>query len=476
MFERAAGVLRRNDMGGWTRAAPPLYPHQWSWESAFIAIGLARLDGRRAASELTTLLDGQWTTGKIPHVVFNPNAPPGSYLLGPEHWASASLSENAVGTPRPTSALCQPAVHALAALRIWETVRGTGDEDTSAALSFLRRAYPRLLAWHRYLATSRDPEGSGLVTIYHPWESGTDNFPHWDGALAKVEVGEMPTYARPDLGFVDEPSERPTAEEYDRYLWLVELLKRARYDETLINDSHPFLVKDMLFSAILAAANEALPEIARLVGAPQKDREAIEGWIERGHGGLEACYDEDLGLYLDQDLRSGEPLRVRTVAGFAPLISGVAGSRRAALLKGLFSRSFAGHERLRWPLPPSTSPEEARFHARILAWTRIVGRMLAVLGLSSASGRRGGSRRTQNSFPGATRRRRLRGILRAVHRRAARFGRPVLDRRRRARLARRGCLTLGEAHESAPTGRPGRSEPLGVGGANLRSESLRART
>ena len=85
MFERAAGVLRRNDMGGWTRAAPSLYPHQWSWDSAFIAIGLARLDPRRAMSELTTLLDGQWTTGKVPHIVFNPTAPPGSYLLGPEH-------------------------------------------------------------------------------------------------------------------------------------------------------------------------------------------------------------------------------------------------------------------------------------------------------------------------------------------------------------------------------------------------------
>ena len=58
MFDRATSVLRRNDMGGWTRAAPDLYPHQWSWDSAFIAIGLAHLDVRRAASELTTLFDG----------------------------------------------------------------------------------------------------------------------------------------------------------------------------------------------------------------------------------------------------------------------------------------------------------------------------------------------------------------------------------------------------------------------------------
>ena len=56
---RARQVLRQNDMGDWTRAAPYLYPHQWSWDSAFIAIGLARLDVRRAARELRTLFDHQ---------------------------------------------------------------------------------------------------------------------------------------------------------------------------------------------------------------------------------------------------------------------------------------------------------------------------------------------------------------------------------------------------------------------------------
>jgi len=55
MAVRAAEVLRENDLGGWTKAAPRLYPHQWSWDSAFIAIGLARLDTRRAAQELRML-------------------------------------------------------------------------------------------------------------------------------------------------------------------------------------------------------------------------------------------------------------------------------------------------------------------------------------------------------------------------------------------------------------------------------------
>jgi hypothetical protein len=32
---QADEILHRYDMEGWTRAAPSLYPHQWSWDSAW---------------------------------------------------------------------------------------------------------------------------------------------------------------------------------------------------------------------------------------------------------------------------------------------------------------------------------------------------------------------------------------------------------------------------------------------------------
>src|SRR5918998_1756406 len=262
LFQDAADVLRRNDMGGWTRAAPNLYPHQWSWDVGFIAIGLAHLDTRRAAEELRGLFRYQWKNGKVPHIVFNPHAPPDSYFPGPEHWVSAGLFPDAPPAPPYTSALCQPPTHAIGALKVFETARR---QDRETASAFLREIYPRLLSWHRYLATARDPEGSGLVTIYHPWESGTDNSPRWDAPLAAVEVGEMPPYRRRDLGHVDDPSERPTDEEYARYIWLVQKIKEARCDETRVYGTHPFLVKDVLFSAILVAANEALLRIGGIV-------------------------------------------------------------------------------------------------------------------------------------------------------------------------------------------------------------------
>src|SRR5919206_4053745 len=131
---RAAEILRKNDMGTWTKAAPDLYPHQWSWDSAFIAIGLSHLDTRRAARELLTLFAHQWKNGKVPHIVFNPEAPPESYFPGAEHWISAGEFPDAPPAPPYTSALCQPPTHAIGALRVLERARGT---EEAVARDFL---------------------------------------------------------------------------------------------------------------------------------------------------------------------------------------------------------------------------------------------------------------------------------------------------------------------------------------------------
>ncbi|MGH2490754.1 MAG: MGH1-like glycoside hydrolase domain-containing protein, partial [Candidatus Limnocylindria bacterium] len=264
-------MLRANDVGGWTKPAPRLYPHQWSWDSAFIAIGLAHLDPGRAIEELEHLFDAQWADGRVPHIVFDPNVP--DYWPGPDLWGSREVS--AAPTAVATSGLIQPPMHAIAVWRILAIARAEHVAE-GARRELVRRAtalYPKLLAWHRYLVERRDPERSGLITVYHPWE-GTDNTPRWDAALARIEVGELPPYPRTDTRFVD-AAERPTKAEYDRYLWLVSLIRAAKYDDEVVQRAHPFLIKDVQCSAIFVAANDALAQIAELAGAPADERAAI---------------------------------------------------------------------------------------------------------------------------------------------------------------------------------------------------------
>ena len=365
LAERAAAVLRANDLGGWTKAAPRLYPHQWSWDSAFIAIGLAHLDPARALRELETLFAAQWATGMVPHIVFNPAVPAGSYFPDAGRWACAGLATAAPSAAPYTSGICQPPVHAIAVRHIWEIARQRGQAEAEAVQVRLRGLHPRLFAWHRYLATARDPEGSGLVTIYHPWGSGMDNSPRWDGAMAAVTVGDLEPYERADLKHVADASQRPTKAEYDRYLWLVERLKAARYDDVAIQQDYPFLVKDVFFSAIFVAANEALLDLADVCAAPDGERAAIAGWRDRGRRALAERWDDELGLCLDLDVITGAPVRVRTIAGFAPFVAGgLAEDRLTALLANFDGSGFVGHSDLRWAVPPSTSPDDPAFRPR----------------------------------------------------------------------------------------------------------------
>ena len=80
--------------------------------------------------------------------------------------------------------------------------------------------------------TERDPEKSGLVTIFHPWESGRDDFPIWDDALARVSITKLSKFERLDViavgGAIDTI---PSNEEYNKFIFLIDLMKMYNYDE-----------------------------------------------------------------------------------------------------------------------------------------------------------------------------------------------------------------------------------------------------
>ena len=367
-------MLRANDLGGWTKPAPRLYPHQWSWDSAFIAIGLAHLDPSRAVGELEHLFKAQWTDGRVPHIVFDPNVP--DYWPGPDLWGSREIS--AAPTAVATSGLIQPPMHAIAVWRILEIARA--ERVPELALRDLvarsRALYPKLFAWHRYLVERRDPERTGLITVYHPWE-GTDNTPRWDAALAMIEVGELPPYPRTDVSLVD-ASERPTKAEYDRYLWLVGLLKAAKYDDEVVRTVHPFLIKDVQCSAIFVAANDALAQIAEFADAPARERAAIAEWSKRSAEGVRACWDHDLELALDFDLRAHRPIRCVTSAGLCPLlVPSLTRAEARRFLDRIFGPDFAGAEGLAFPVVLSTGARSVEFRPRAYwrgpAWPVING-------------------------------------------------------------------------------------------------------
>ncbi|NAZ81086.1 glycogen debranching protein [Kineococcus sp. R8] len=360
---RAAYVLRGNDLGVMTSAAPRLYPHMWSWDAAFVAVGLARLSVPRAITELDTLLGAQWGNGMIPHIVFSPEAT--GYFPGPERWGCHLGVAGAPPFPA-TSGICQPPVHAVAAQRIVEAARRQGRTDRHAAGEFLDRAWRPLVAWHRWLAERRDPDGTGRVVLHHGWESGMDNSPRWDGPYSRVVVGpDLPPYRRRDTDAVGDPSVRPSDREYDRYLWLIEEMRRVGYDDAAMHAAMSFAVEDVLVSALLAVSCDVLADLGEERGQPAADVTDLRGWSARFRRGVAESVDPGTGLARDRDVRTGEWLATATVAGFAPLLCGGLGRAEEARLLALFeSDAWCGHPGLVAAVPPSTSPAVDGFRAR----------------------------------------------------------------------------------------------------------------
>src|SRR6187431_1459479 len=66
LVARARAVLDAAWIGASSLPSRTLYPHQWSWDSAFIALGRSWYDQPRAQQELETLFRAQWSNGMVP--------------------------------------------------------------------------------------------------------------------------------------------------------------------------------------------------------------------------------------------------------------------------------------------------------------------------------------------------------------------------------------------------------------------------
>jgi hypothetical protein len=351
-------VLRDNDLGHMVTAAPQLYPHQWSWDAAFISIGLAQMSVPRALGELETLFAAQWSTGMIPHIVFS-EAP--GYFPGPDVWGTERAAAKPAGVA--TSGICQPPVHAIALARIVDLARARGGPDREVAEDFARAALPRLEAWHRWLAEVRDPEGRGVVQIHHGWESGMDNSPRWDSAYAAVEVSYPIELRRHDTAVVADAAERPTDAEYRRYLQLVKELESVGYDDARCADVVSFRVTDVFLTAILALAADETARLAESLG--QRETAARQRAVAaRARQGLVDSVDPLTGRCRDYDLRAGAWVDGETIASWSLALAGGPEALRARHTSELAGPRWAAHPSLRYAVPPTVSPDDPGFRPR----------------------------------------------------------------------------------------------------------------
>jgi len=324
------------------------YPHQWSWDAAFIAVGLAYVNPTRAWRDLRSLFEAQWPDGRVPHIVFDPRAAEEEYFPGAGFWDVPAYGDRPAGG---STGLVQPPLHAVAAWEVYRRAASHGAACAHDAGTQLAWLYPRLVAQQEYLARGRDVSGDGLASIVHPWESGLDNSPSWDAALAAVpaDLTLLRRFRRRDIDNAD-AAHRPTDADYARYVRLVLDYRDGGYADTDLAQRHAFVVECPSFNSVVAAAELALAHIAAVVGAdPEQHRRRARRITTAISAHL---FDPQTRTFRSRDVRTRTLSPARCINGLMPLLlPDLPPAQVQAIMAVAGSPRFGLPERTGLPLP-----------------------------------------------------------------------------------------------------------------------------
>jgi hypothetical protein len=360
LLEQAKAVLTMNDRGNYTQPAHGLYPHQWLWDSCFIAIGLRHLDLERAKMELLSLLRGQWHNGMLPNIIFRDD---------PQYRTDRNIWRSWVNPHAPsdvtTTGITQPPVLAEAVVQIgakmaWPERR-----------LWYRLVYPALLAYHEWLYNDRDPHDEGLVLQIHPWETGLDNtppwmdemhehqLPTWIRIIEKLHLDKVINLFRRDAQSVPIDQRFSTIEALALFD-IQRRLRRKSYDINKILNHSLFAIEDLTFNSIFVRANTHLRDIAKSLR--EELPEDLEKKMRKSEKAFEELYDPYSGQYYSRDFVTHQLLKVPSIATLMPLYAGNISQERAeGLVKLLENEHQFGPE---YPVP-SVPVSSFWFHSKL---------------------------------------------------------------------------------------------------------------
>ncbi len=326
----AQEVLKKNDRGTHTVPATGLYPHQWLWDSCFIAIGQRHYDISRAQTEILSLLRGQWSNGMLPNMILTKGQ---TNRHNVSFWRS-SISPYSPDKV-PTSGITQPPVLAEAIVRVGQKL------NKSERRTWYQRVYPALLAYHRWLYDDRDPKNEGLVLQLHPWETGLDNtppwmyqihshtMPNWIRIIRALRLDSVITMFRKDRRYAL-PGERLSTIDALSLYSLQRRLRRNSYDTASILRHSDLAIADLSFNSILIRNNHHLKTIASFIN--KKIPASLADNIKKTEESLENLWDAYSAQYYSRNFFTHHLIKVPSVATLLPLYAGSITKKRAAQL------------------------------------------------------------------------------------------------------------------------------------------------
>lgn len=360
--EQSIAILAANDRGDYTVPAHGLYPHQWLWDSCFIAIGMRHYDIERAQTEIISLLRGQWSNGMLPNMILTYSR---ASRHKPEMWRS-QVSPFAPDNV-PTSGITQPPMIAEAVVKIGEKL------PMNERRKWYQKVYPAILAYHQWMYNERDPHNEGLVLQIHPWETGLDNtppwmhelhqhmLPFWIRAIDYLKLDGLFTVLRRDRKYAL-PGERLSTIDGLCLYSIQRRLRRKAYNIDTILTHSILTIEDLSFNSILIRANSCLKSIAKTI---DKDLpEELVDSMKKTKNALEQLWDAYTGQYYSRNFTTHKLIKIPTIATLLPLYAGSVTEERAEHIVKMLKnqRTYA----TKYPVP--TVPANSEWFKQTMYW------------------------------------------------------------------------------------------------------------
>jgi glycogen debranching enzyme len=307
--------------------SPQKYPFQWWWDSCFHTFILCALDEIELARQnFQSLFAMQERNGFIGHMIFWESLLPKdkwNILEGPPVWNQL----------RPhTSFLIQPPLVAQALLRIYQCSK---DEQ------FLHKMLPKIKKYFHWLATHRDFDGDGLISIISNFESGIDYKPSFDEVVGYHSKGK----------------------DKDKTLfWKIIMVQFKNflrgYDLKRIKKANVFIVKETLVNTMYVQDLRALSTLCELVG--DKDADKYEALAHKvANRIIELMYDEETAAFYDVYGPENKQLKTLTFTIALPILMKEVSKKIAY---DILKRHFLNKEEFNLDYPiPSVAKSETCF-------------------------------------------------------------------------------------------------------------------
>ena len=296
LWDEALDVFEANrvesEFGLFHLPSSETYRAFFAWDSGWNVIALSLLDPESAYEELATIFSFQTEDGRIPHEVLIP----GLEETDPIRIISKFFVRRQYDD-QGRSRFIDPPSFLIAAEILY---RHSGDERILTLL-------PAMEACVDYLLGPRDLFGDGLVSIIHPWESGTDSAPVFDEPMG-IDISNP-------LVFIDYLIKYPT---------LLNSYANQNWDLDQIAQTNRFVFEDVGLNGLTAAGLMSMATLYDEAGKPDdadRCRQRAQAMITTMETVL---WDDQLGFfYPHYDLETPKVPQRRSITGLAPLITGL---------------------------------------------------------------------------------------------------------------------------------------------------------